>query len=228
MINLFIFILSFISILSQNAHSFTHFVAENPSLYKNEICSYNGYPVIGMNNIKCDCYPSYVNEPREKKIKYIGNQMVQCSYQKKKRFKTFFLAGILPMGFDFYYLGYTFYFSLIFIFFILVIASNCFHFYLSYKFDEKSDENKNKTDEDKNDSNQKDINLWYKANKKMDEKDKAKKCLKIYGYVNFACLVILGVYWIVDIVLQYKGIIKDSNGIETDNDISVLFSKEDA
>ena len=226
MINFFIFILSLLLIRAKHGHDFASFVVETSSLYKNEICSYNGYPVVGIDTITCECYPSYVNEPRENKIKKIGNQTVQCSYQKKKRFKTFFLAGILPMGFDYYYLGYKFYFSLIFVFFIVVIGSNFFHFYLSYQFDEKSVENKNQSDE-KNENYQRDINLWYKANKKMDEKDKTKKCLKIYGYINFACLIILGIYWIIDIVLQFRGIIKDSNGIETDNDIAVLFSREE-
>ena len=227
MIIFFLFIPNFSFIIAQNEdeNSFVDYVVNNPSLYKNEICSYNGYPIVGTdNNIECVCFPSYVNEPREKKIKYIGNIMVQCSYQKKKRFKAFFFAGILPMGFDFYYLGYNFYFALILIFFIIVIASNCFQFYLSYQLDKNSDDSRSDCD-DKNESYGRGINSWYKANKKMDDKDKAKRCLKIYGIINVSCLAIIGIYWIVDIILQFKGIIKDANGVETDNDISVLFSR---
>ena len=47
----------------------------NPALYKNEICSYNGQPIIiGIDKVKCECYDSYVNEPNKKKYKYIGRQ----------------------------------------------------------------------------------------------------------------------------------------------------------
>ena len=77
MINFFIFIFSFSTIISQsdeNGKSYYEFITNNPSLYKNEICSYNGYPNVKEKSIECDCYSSFVNEPRKEKVKYIGDQ----------------------------------------------------------------------------------------------------------------------------------------------------------
>ena len=200
----------------------------NPALYKNEICSYNGRPIIiGFNKVKCECYESYVNEPNKKNYKYIGGQLVQCSYQKKRRFKTFFLAGILPMGLDFLYLGYTLYFVIIFIAFVAVIVNNFVHFYLSYQLDEKREENKYKDNEKSSESNPRNFNMWYRSKNKMDEKDKNIRCLKIYNIINKISLIVFLIYWIVDIILQAKGIIKDSNGVETNNDMNTLFTRED-
>ena len=222
MFNLITFILTFPLIFNKSK---TRSMIESSNLYKNEICSYHGIPSDDSGNIICECFPSYVNEPREDKIKYIGNQIVQCSYQKKKRFKTFFLAGILPMGFDYYYLGYTFYFSLIFITFIIVIVNNCVHFYLFYQSDKQNDESRYNYDEKNENIDRNNINTWYKNNKKLDQKDKMKRCLKIYNIINKTFLILFAIYWIVDIILQGKGIIKDVNGIETDNDMSILFSR---
>ena len=200
----------------------------NPALYKNEICSYNGRPIIiGFDKVKCECYESYVNEPNKKNYKYIGDQLVQCSYQKKRRFKTFFLAGILPMGLDFLYLGYTLYFVIIFIAFVAVIVNNFVHFYLSYQLDEKREENKYKDNEKSGESNPRNFNMWYRSKNKMDEKDKNIRCLKIYNIINKISLIVFLIYWIVDIILQAKGIIKDSNGVETNNDMNTLFTRED-
>ena len=196
-----------------------------PSLYKNEICSYNGYPEIeGFDDIKCHCYSSFVDEPNKKNYKYIRGQKVHCSYQKKKRFKTLFLAGILPMGLDYYYLGHIFYFVIILLLFVGVIVSNCVEFYMSYQLDEKAEESKYKYNE-MNENILRTNTIWNKANNKIDDKDKNKRCLKIYNIINRVCLCLFFIYWMIDIVLQAKGLIKDSNGIETDNDISVLFSR---
>ena len=200
----------------------------NPALYKNEICSYNGRPIIiGFDKVKCECYESYVNEPNKKNYKYIGDQLVQCSYQKKRRFKTFFLAGILPMGLDFLYLGYTLYFVIIFIAFVAVIVNNFVHFYLSYQLDEKREENKYKDNGKSSENNPRNFNMWYRSKNKMDEKDKNIRCLKIYNIINKISLIVFLIYWIVDIILQAKGIIKDSNGVETNNDMNTLFTRED-
>ena len=228
MINFFIFIFSFSIIISQddeNGKRYYEFITNNPSLYKNEICSYNGYPNVKATSIECDCYSSFVNEPRKEKVKYIGDQKVQCSYQKKNRFKIFFLAGILPIGLDYYFLGYTQYFVLILIVFVIVIINNIFQFYLTYQIVEKSNFNKNKSQNDMNYRNE--SNVWYNSNKKLSKMDKYKRFLKIYNIVNIVSLALFGAYWIIDIILQFKGIIKDSNGVETYDDISILFSKVD-
>ena len=70
-------------------------------------------------------------------------------------------------------------------------------------------------------------NVWYNSNKKLSKMDKYKRLLKIYNIVNIVSLALFGAYWIIDIILQFKGIIKDSNGVETYDDISILFSKVD-
>ena len=189
MINFFIFIFSFSTIISQsdkNGKRYYEFITNNPSLYKNEICSYNGYPNVKEKSIECDCYSSFVNEPRKEKVKYIGDQKVQCSYQKKNRFKIFFLAGILPIGLDYYFLGYTQYFVLILIVFVIVIINNIFQFYLTYQIVEKSNFNKNKSQNDMNYRNE--SNVWYNSNKKLSKMDKYKRFLKIY---NIVILIIL-------------------------------------
>jgi hypothetical protein len=69
--------------------------------------------------------------------------------------------------------------------------------------------------------------MWYKSKNKKDEKDKNIRCLKLYNIINKISLLVFLIYWIVDIILQAKGIIKDSNGVETDNDMNTLFTKED-
>ena len=233
MINLIFLISLFSIIISQTPppdQPTAYDAIRNPALYKNEICSYNGRPIIiGFDKVKvkCECYESYVNEPNKKNYKYIGDQLVQCSYQKKRRFKTFFLAGILPMGLDFLYLGYTLYFVIIFIAFVAVIVNNFVHFYLSYQLDEKREENKYKDNGKSSENNPRNFNMWYRSKNKMDEKDKNIRCLKIYNIINKISLIVFLIYWIVDIILQAKGIIKDSNGVETNNDMNTLFTRED-
>ena len=195
---------------------------ENPALYKNEICSYNGNPKVKTNQtIECSCYSSFVDEPREDYKKYVGNQMVHCSYKRKKRFTTFFLAGLVPMGFDYFYLEHYIYFLIVFISFVLMVISYIVNFFMSYKLKEMYEGKYN----DKSDNNSIN-NRGYKSNKK-DEKEKLKKCVDIHGIINRVFSILFIIYWIVDIVLQARGIIKDKNGVETENDMDSLFSKEE-
>ena len=230
MINqIIIFFTFFYFIKSQNLIIDRNYV-ENPILYKNEICSYNGDPNIvidenGKGNIECSCYESYVNEPREKHKKFIGNQIVQCSYKRKKRFTTFFLAGLIPMGFDYFYLGHYIYFVIVFIGFITVIINQIVCFLLSYKLKEMYEESKYQYN-DRSDNFGRN-NFEFKSNKKKDKKERLKKCIDVYSIINRIFLIILVLYWIVDIILQARGIVKDKNGIETENDMNSLFSREE-
>ena len=198
---------------------------ENPLLYQNEICSYNGIPkVVSNDTVECTCYSSFTDEPREDYKKYIGNQMVHCSYKRKKRFTTFFLAGILPMGLDYFYLEHYVYFLIVFTLFLLMIISQVVCFVLSHKVKkmyEKSKYNYN----DKNGSFCR--NIGFKSNKKMGKKEKLKKCLDIYEVTNKILRILFIIYWIVDIILQARGIIKDINGVETENDMDSLLSREE-
>ena len=199
---------------------------ENPILYKNIICSYNGSPkVVSNDTVECTCYSSYTDEPREDYKKYIGNQMVHCSYKKKKRFTAFFLAGLMPIGLDYLYLEYYGYFFLVFLSFLLYIISQIVCFILSYKVKEIYEESKNKYTDKSDDTFGR--NLGFKSNKKMDKKEKLKKCLDIYGVINKIVGILFIIYWLVDTSLQARGIIKDRYGVETENDMNILFSKEE-
>ena len=197
---------------------------ENPILYKNEICSYNGSPkLISNDTIQCTCYSSFTDEPRENYRKYIGNQLVQCSYKRKKRFTTFFLAGLIPMGFDYFYLELYWYFCIVFISFLLMVLSQIVCFILSYKLKEMYEDSKYKYT-DKSDSFSRN-NIGLK--KKSDKKGKLKKCLRVNEIVNKIVGILFIIYWIVDTVIQARGMIKDRYGVETEDDMDSLFSREE-
>ena len=224
-INLLLLVIFFINTY-ENQIIINRTYVENPSLYKNEICSYNGNPKISTNDsIQCQCYSSFVDEPREDYKKYVGNQVVHCSYKRKKRFTTFFLAGLIPMGFDYFYLEYYLYFAIVFIGFLLMVISHIVCFLLSYKLKEMNEESKYKYNDKSDNCNRN--NLGFKSNKKLDKKEKLKKCIDVYIVINRIIAILFLIYWVVDIVLQAKGIIPDKNGIETEDDMDSLFSKEE-
>ena len=114
------------------------------NLYLNELCSYNGIPKINSTTkeIICECKERYANEPRKDKIKYINGHMIQCSYERKSRFFTVFLALCIPVGFDFLYLkqyvafGISLFLSLITIVLCIIV------FRLNYRINLKSKETK--------------------------------------------------------------------------------------
>ena len=195
----------------------------DPALYKNEICSYNGDPEIVDNIVTCTCYDAFTDEPRKKYIKYINGQKVQCSYHRKKRFTAFFWAAVLPVGFDYYYLGHYGYFVLIALFFILMCVSQLVCFLLSYRLNEMYEESKYRFNNRKNNR----IFGFIQNNNKKDSKDKLKKCVDVYKIINKILAFMVLIYWIADVILQARGLVKDKNGVETDNDMNSLFSKED-
>jgi hypothetical protein len=198
----------------------------SPVLYKNEICSYNGSPKIFSNNtIECTCYSSYADEPREDYRKFVGDQMVKCSYKRKKRFTTFFLAGLIPMGLDYLYLELYGYFCIVFISFLLYVISQIVCFLLSYKVKKMFEDSKYKYSE-KSDSLGRN-NIGFNPSKKLGKDEKLKKFLEITQVINKIVGIVFIIYWIVDTILQAKGIIKDRYGIETENDMDSLFSREE-
>ena len=200
---------------------------ESPLLYKNEICSYNGNPtVINKNKIECSCYSSYVDEPRESFKKYVGNHEVHCSYKKKKRFTTFFLAGLIPIGLDYFYLEHYLYFAIICVSFLLLLLSYIICFIISYKLKEMNEESNIKYN-DKSDNASRNT-FGFSSNKKGgNKKEQMKKCLDVHRMINKILTVIFVCYWVVDIVLQARGDVLDKNGVETENDMNSLFSKEE-
>ena len=225
---MFIFLLiSFMTKANQDIIVINRAYVENPVLYKNEICSYNGDPKVNSDeSIECICYSSFVDEPREDHKKYIGNQLIHCSYQRKKRFTAFFYASILPMGLDYLYLERYYYFALIFFSFLFMIVSQIVCFYLSYKLKEIIEESKYKYNE-RSDNFNRSNSMAYNSRKKKDKKEQLKKCLDVYNIINKILFFIIFAYWILDMVVQSLGVIKDKNGVETENDMNSLFSREE-
>ena len=116
----------------------------SPLLFKYEICSYHGTPNVTKKedkiNIDCICDDNYATlESNEQQINGIK---VQCSYSKRRRFITFFLAAFIPFGFDYLYLGLYWLFCLIFLLCAVVIFGNCY-FFFKYERDKS-----NETEED--------------------------------------------------------------------------------
>ena len=97
---------------------------------------------------------------------------------------------------------------------------------MSYKLKEIYEEAKYKYNE-KIDNFNRNNNMAYKSKKKRDKKEQLKKCLEVYKIINRILLIIMIIYWIIDIITQSLGLIKDSNGVETENDIYSLFSREE-
>ena len=194
------------------------------SFYKNEICSYNGDPEIKNSTVTCTCYDSFADEPRKNKIRYINGQKVQCSYHRKKRFTAFFWASVLPVGFDYYYLGHYGYFALIAIFFFTMCINQLICFLLSYRLNELYEESKYRFNNKKKNNR---IFGFIQNNKKTDNKDKLKKCVNVYKIINIVLGFLVIFYWIIDVILQAKGMVKDVNGVDPQNDMNALFSSED-
>jgi hypothetical protein len=178
--------------------------------YQNELCSYNGIPTYDpkTNQVRCECDERHENEPRIKKRDYIHDHLVQCSYEKKSRFFAFFLAAIFPIGLDFLYLGHVGLFLLSLLLFITVLVVNVIQIIFDYKNNYK---NNNKKDESIN-------HRKYKFNIRNSE-----TTLKRINMIGIN--IIFVIYYISHIVIQGLGLIKDSNSIETENDMIYFFSK---
>ena len=183
---------------------------EYANTYQNELCSYNGIPTYDSktNQVICDCDEKHVNEPRVTYRKYIKGHLVQCSYEKKKRFYAFFLAAIFPIGLDFVYLGHVYLFLLSLALFIIVIACNIIQLILDYRQNSQMEEK----------ANQQDSKVKHKFMIRNTEINF--KRINIFG-IN----IIFIIYYASHIIIQALGYIKDSNNIETENDMGYLFSK---
>ena len=182
---------------------------EYANTYQNELCSYNGIPTYDSktNQVICDCDEKHVNEPRVTYRKYIKGHLVQCSYEKKKRFYAFFLAAIFPIGLDFIYLGHVYLFLLSLALFIIVIACNIIQLILDYRQNSQMEEK----------ANQQDSKVKHKYMIRNTEINF--KRINIFG-IN----IIFIIYYASHIIIQALGYIKDSNNIETENDMGYLFS----
>jgi len=185
------------------------------SLYYNEICSHNGSPKLDKdtNEVICTCDEKYTNEPREKYKKYINGKLIQCSYEKKRRFLSFFLAGICPLGLDYFYLGHYYIFIIIFIIAIIIFILNIISFILNYKINKKNEEIKRQQ-------------KLKKANKKFIISNITEindKCVNSFSKATNVLTVLLLIYWIVNFIMQGIGHISDVNNVPTENDMGYLF-----
>ena len=211
-----LFLFSISEIVLIKSISVNEFFEEN-SLYYNEICSHNGYPTLDKetNKIICTCEEKYANEPREQYKKYINGEFIQCTYKKKRRFLTFFLAGICPLGLDYFYLGYYYIFIIIFIFGILIIILNIISLVLNYKIDKQKEEIKRQQ-------------KLKKANKKFVISNITEindKCVNSFSRATKVLTAILLLFWLYNFIMQGIGTIPDINEIPTENDMGYLFEK---
>ena len=187
------------------------------TFYLNEICSYNGKPTLDpkTNEVTCECEDKYINEPRKNKIKYINGHMIQCSYEKKTRFKAFYLAALAPIGMNFLYLGYIAYFVLNLFVTTILFFCNIASFILNYQLNKKIEE----------------INRQKKlkrANKKYEyESTNAQNLndnyINIFSKVTDVLTIADALVWTLNIILQAAGIIPDSNGVPTLDDMNYYF-----
>ena len=103
---------------------------KKPSMFMDEICSYNGKgKAINDNNVVCECNKEYANDPNEKGT--INGVPIQCSYFKKRKFITVFFSIFLPLGIEYFYLEHYAYFVIIIICCCTAIIGNCIRFTIS-------------------------------------------------------------------------------------------------
>mgnify|MGYP006916288896 CR=1 FL=1 len=190
----------------------------NIRYYKNQICSYNGLPTVLENNtVKCECKPEYVTEPKEEKKIKIHNQTIQCSYRRKKRFQTFFLAAICPFGADYFYLGHYTYGLLAALINFIIIALNCISMVLNYQLEKKNEEAKRQLKLKKN-TNKFDIRNLAELND---------RCVKSFNLAAKILIFFTMLFWLGNAIIQGLGIIPDSNGVSTEDDMKYIFQTAD-
>ena len=165
---------------------------ESPKLIKNQLCSFNGISTANSTYIKCQCYDGFV---KDNNIRKINNFEVDCSYQLKSRLITFVLSLIVPFGFDYFYLGYNAVFIIIFIFSICLLILNLYLLNCVIKHDK--------------------LISVGNIDKNFEKKFSKYKCAVII--IDF---IFLGFY-IINLILQGTGSIKDRNGFSTIYDYSL-------
>lgn len=224
------FLIYFILLLKYKEKEITKEDIEGFFPYINEICSYNGVPSIesskeGKYTVKCKCDDYFANNPIKKE--YIRGEEIQCSYKKKQRLIVFFLALVLPFGFDYLYLGYIFFFVVIFLVVLGALICQIICFCKNNKFNEQSEEPRKFENEriPLNKDEEQDRRNSNDGNKdKKKEKNKLNRILITIQYIGYLSFVI---FWVINFVFQYLGKIPDVNGIETYNDLIYLFRLED-
>lgn len=121
-----------ILILLDSINAFNIEYLNDPNLFVDEICSYNGSKNSSLSNdtyIKCDCNDEYANDPNESGE--INGVPIQCSYFRKRKFITVFFSIFLPFGIEYLYLEHYLYFGFIFVLCCTSIIGNCIRFTVS-------------------------------------------------------------------------------------------------
>ena len=167
-------------------------ILSSPKLMKYNLCSFNNVVNVTTNEIKCECFYGFV---RDNNIRKINNYDVDCSYQLKSRLITFTLSLIIPLGFYYFYLGYSIFFFLIFFIVIGIIIINL----LLLKYVLKYDRLTSVGNIDKNFEK-----LYIK-----------------FKYIVIILDFIFLLLYVINAILQGTGVIKDNNGFYTINDFSL-------
>lgn len=111
--------------------NFTLSDLNQPLMFEDEICSYNGMANTYSNSsyINCTCQDEFHNDPNLQRL--INGVPVQCSYERKRRFIALFLSIFLPFGIDYLYLGRYLIFIIILFMCCLTLFGNCVRFAVS-------------------------------------------------------------------------------------------------
>ena len=139
---------------------------------------------------------------------------------EKKQFTAFFLAAITPFGINFFYLGYYLYFVIIAVINITIITFNCISMVLNYQLEKQNEEEKRQ------------IKL-KKTTNKFDIRNLAQlaqlndKCVKSFNLAAKILIIFMVSFWLSNDVIQALGILNDSNGVPTENDMLYLFQVPD-
>ena len=201
---------------------------EGLKLYANEICSYHGTPIINGNNVTCICeyFYSKIDDLNQTQIL---NNIIQCYYHKKHKFIVLFFSIFLPFGLDYLYLERYLEFTLILLSYIFVIINQLICFFISNKFKgeniqeiqpkEKID-NKKIIEEEKEETN--DDFFEFDEMEDFNENTDNNNCHQLYKSINFILSLFLFFFWIINIIFQALGKIKDGNGVDTADDLYYL------
>ena len=169
-------------------------ILDNPIYFSNEICSYNivNSTDTEKKKIICSCLPQYADDPN---IRKINGHTVYCSYPRKRRMIALTLAVCVPFGADYFYLGYIIIPVCIIVVALFIIIVNCRFFLKKEEIERENSDNG--------------IIVDYKADKKQ----------MCYLWLHLSLVIGYLIWYIIDIILQSLGVIKDANGYELYNDL---------
>ena len=135
----------------------------------------------------------------------------------------------MPFGLDYLYLERYLEFTLILLSYIFVIINQLICFFISNKFKgeniqeiqpkEKID-NKKIIEEEKEETN--DDFFEFDEMEDFNENTDNNNCHQLYKSINFILSLFLFFFWIINIIFQALGKIKDGNGVDIADDLYYL------